>query len=201
MAVDLKSCGQGPYIMAAPIAFMIFAAGTLCALLCSPTWELNNLSALGTSKDFITAVTFGISCFVAGILVATFGLGKMIFERGLDRMSGFFFIIGGFSLLGVGIFDASSLELHNNVTMLFAFAMVMGISLASFSDILQGNKVVFIACILMLVIIIAQWPIFTGALSECVGIALASVWSFIQTAKYQNMGALSSFRRRSAERA
>ncbi len=179
--------------MAAPIAFLIFAAGTLFSLLHSPTWELNNLSALGASNDDVTAVTFGVSCFVAGILVATFGLGKMLFERGLDRMSGLFFILGGFGLLMVGIFDARNLELHNNVTMLFTFAMVMAIALASISDILQGDTVVFVTCVLMIVIIFAQWPIFSGALSECVAIALASIWSFVQTAKYQNRGALHSY--------
>ena len=191
--MDLKSCGQGPYIMAAPIAFLIFAAGTLFSLLYSPTWELNNLSALGASKDSVTAITFGVSCFVAGVLVATFGVGKMLFERGLDRMAGFFFILGGFGLLMVGMFDANSLELHNMVTRFFAFTMVMAISLASFADILQGDMVILVACILMLIIILAQWPVFSGALTECVAIALASIWSFLQTAKYQNRGALSSY--------
>lgn len=179
--------------MAAPIAFLIFAAGTLFSLLHSPTWELNNLSALGTSDDELTAITFGVSCFVAGVLVATFGVGKMLFERGLDWTSGIFFILGGIGLLLVGIFDASNLKLHNEVTMFFTFAMVMAISLASISDILQGNTAVFIACILMIAIIFLQWPIFSGALSECVAIALASIWSFIQTAKYQNKGALESY--------
>ncbi len=181
--------------MAAPVAFMIFAAGTLFALLHSPTWELNNLSALGTSRDSVTAVTFGVSCFVAGTLVATFGVGKMLFERGLDRMSGFFFILGGIGLLMVGMFDASNLRLHNEVTMFFTFTMVMAIALASMSDILAGDTVVFVTCVLMIVIIFAQWPIFSGALSECVAIALASIWSFVQTAKYQNRGHLRSFLR------
>ena len=48
----------------------------------------------------------------------------------------------------------------------------------------------FVYCIAMVAIIVVQWPVFSGAMSECIAIGLASVWSFIQTAKYQDLGML-----------
>ncbi|MBQ3736021.1 MAG: hypothetical protein II855_03705 [Candidatus Methanomethylophilaceae archaeon] len=189
--MGIKGYGQKPFIMAAPIAFIIFSIGTLISIINSPTWELNNLSALGGSKDALTAVAFGASCVSAGLLIAFFGVGKIIFERRLDKAAGAFFVLGGLGLMMVGIFDSSyHLDLHNIWTISFAAAMVIAVGLTSLSDILRGNILVFVYCIAMVAIIVVQWPVFSGAMSECIAIGLASVWSFIQTAKYQDLGML-----------
>ena len=189
--MGIRSYGQKPFIMAAPIAFIIFSIGTLFSIINSPTWELNNLSALGGSRYALTAVAFGASCVSAGLLIAFFGVGKMIFETRMDRASGLFFVLGGLGLVMVGLFDSTnSLSLHNTWTIFFAGAMVMAVGMTSLSDILRGNILVFAYCIAMAAIIIVQWPVFSGAMSECIAIGLASVWSFIQTAKYQDLGML-----------
>ena len=43
-----------------------------------------------------------------------------------------------------------------------------------------------------MVLIVVQWPIFTGAMSECVAIGLASVWAFVETMKYEKEDSLAT---------
>ena len=181
-----------PFILAAPLAFVVFLVGVLISIISAPTLDLHNLSALGKNDNYLTAVSFGITCVTSGILVMVYGFGKMIFEKGAHRVSGAFFLLGGLGLLLVGVYDASQLRLHNMVTVFFMLMMVIGISIASVSDIVNGNKAVFYTTIIIMVLIVVQWPIFTGAMSECVAIGLASVWAFVQTMKYEKEDSLAT---------
>lgn len=183
----LRDYGRRPYVMAAPLAFMLYSLGLMISIISSPTLDLSNLSALGGSSNEFTAVSFGVSCFVAGSLVAVYGIGKILFENFLNKVSGSFFILGGVFLVLVGFFDSdTTLRLHNTVTIYFMLCMIVAIGCASVSDIMDGDMKVLITCVAMVVIILIQWPFLSGAMSECVAIGLATIWSFVQTAKYMN---------------
>ena len=191
--MDLKRHGQRPYIIAAPVAFIIFFIGVCLGAGVDTTWVITkyNLSDLGTGKRTLAcAIIFEYACCLAGALLSLFGVGKYIFEKNLNKIAGAFFILGGFGLFLVGIWNAEWLTAHNISAGLFAVCMSVAIVLSTVSDILEENRLVFYSSLLILAFLAIQWPFFGGALSECMSIGSATVWFFIQIHKYWKQGKL-----------
>ena len=191
--MDLRSHGQRPYIIAAPMAFVIFFIGVCAAAMLDKSWDIfrHNLSDLGTGYRTLAAgLVFDYCCCVAGALLAVFGVGKCLFEKDLNKLSGMFFFIGGIFLALVGIANAEYLSLHNICSGMFAIFMATAIVLTTVSDLKEGNRLILVASILILLFLVFQWPLFKGALSECMAIGSATVWFFVQLYKYKKNGAL-----------
>ena len=193
--VDLKSHGQRPFIIAAPVAFIVFFVGVCVGGYLDPSWNVmkNNLSDLGSGYRTLAAgLVFDYCCCVAGALIAVFGLGKCLFEKEVNKLAGMCFIIGGTFLALMGIANVEYLSLHNICAGLFAIFMATAVVLTTVIDIREGNKVVFVASILVLLFLALQWPLFTGGLSECMAIGSVTVWFLVQFYKYWKNGSLSS---------
>ena len=191
--MDLRSYGQRPYIIAAPIAFAIFFVGVCLGAAIDPSWLItrHNLSDLGTGKRTLAcAILFDYACCAAGFLISVFGVGKYMFEEKLNKASGVFFIIGGFGLFMVGIWNAEWLTLHNISAGFFGIAMAIAIVLSSISDILERNRLVLISGILILAFLAICWPLFGNAIAESISIGCATVWFLIQLHKYWKNGQL-----------
>ena len=191
--VDLKSHGQRPYIIAAPMAFVVFFIGVCAGGMLDPSWNImkHNLSDLGTGYRTLAAgLVFDYCCCIAGALLAVFGFGKCLFEKEINKLAGLFFMIGGAFLALVGIANAEYLSLHNITAGMFAIFMATAIILTTIIDIKQGNKYVLVASILILIFLVVQWPLVKGGLSECMAIGSATVWFFVQLYKYWKNGSL-----------
>ena len=194
--MDYKKYGQRPYILAAPIAFVIIFVAIIVAAATEPTYNFfgnYDISDLGTDNRLLsTVLIFNISCSVAGILIAAFGFGKYHFEKeDWNEKAGVFFFISGVGLFFVGIFTADYDYPHNFFAGVFATGMAMGIILSTLQDIKLGNRFILYSGIVILAFLAIQWPFFNNAMSETMAIVSATAWFLIQLHKYWKQGKLS----------
>ena len=193
--MDLRRYGRRPFIIAAPLAMVIFILGIVIAMSLDTVWNFYdyNLSDLGTGdRVLLSAFIFDYFCCLAGFFISIFGTGKVLFEEKLDKVSGYFFVIGGFGLIMVGVLNAEFLTAHNIAAGVFAIDMATAIVLATISDIMKKDMLVLISGIIILAFLAIQWPFFHGAMSESMSIVSAAAWFFVQFYKYWKNGALST---------
>ena len=195
---------QRPYILAAPLAFAVIFLGICIAAPLDTKWDIMgsyDLSDLGkyTTRTVACAVVFNVSCYISGILILLFGTGKYMFEDGLEKISGAFFMLCGVGLSLVGILTADIPTSHNIAAGIFAISMSTAIVLGTVSDILKGDRLVLYSSIVILVVLVGGWVVFelmlgilTNARSELLSIICAAAWFFVQLYKYRKEGKLSS---------
>lgn len=189
--VDLRQYDHTTYIVAAPLAFVVFLVGLVITLVTvMPDWNLDkeNLSNLAGETSLLTGICFTITCVLAGALISFFGLGKTIYEEGLDKTAGFLFIISGISLMLVGLFNTNLYRLHMFVTLFFTTIVVIAICVTSFADILSGDRVMLLLHVLTLILVLAQIPFFTGGTAELMSIMFGALWAEAQLIKYHRRG-------------
>ena len=194
---------QKPYILSAPIAFIVIFLGIIIAAPLDTKWDIMgnyDLSDLGkyTRRTLACAVVFNISCHASGIFLCLFGIGKYKFENGLDKIAGVFFILCGAGLFLVGLFTADIPTLHNIAAGIFAISMTTGVVLATVSDIKKGDKLVLYSGIIILIVLVQGWELFElilgvlqNARSELLSILCAAAWFMVQLYKYKKLGKLS----------
>lgn len=196
---------QRPYIIAAPLAFVVIILGILISVPLDTQWDIMgnyDLSDLGkyTTRTFACAVVFNTSCCISGALLLLFGVGKYRFENGLDKVSGAFFILSGVGLFLVGILTADEPDhtTHNIAAGIFAISMSTAVVLSTASDIMKGDRMVLYSSIAILIMLVGGWVVFeltlgvlSNARSELLAIGCAAVWFFVQLYKYHNQGKLS----------
>lgn len=194
---------QRPYILAAPLAFIIIFLGICIAAPLDTKWDIMknyDLSDLGkyTTRTVACALVFNISCYISGILLILFGAGKYIFEKGLDEVSGLFFIFCGAGLSLVAVLTADVPTLHNVAAGIFAISMSTAVVLGTVSDIRKGNRMVLYSSIIILVVLVGGWLVFeltlgilSNARSELLSIFCAAAWFIVQLIKYGKEGKLS----------
>ena len=193
---------QRPYILAAPLAFIIIFLGICIAAPLDTKWDIMknyDLSDLGkyTTRTVACALVFNISCYISGILLILFGAGKYIFEKGLDEVSGLFFIFCGVGLSLVAVLTADVPTLHNVAAGIFAISMSTAVVLGTVSDIRKGNRMVLYSSIIILVVLVGGWLVFeltlgilSNARSELLSIFCAAAWFIVQLIKYGKEGKL-----------
>ena len=194
---------QRPYILAAPLAFIIIFLGICIAAPLDTKWDIMknyDLSDLGkyTTRTIACALVFNISCYISGILLILFGAGKYIFEKGLDEVSGLFFIFCGAGLSLVAVLTADIPTWHNVAAGIFAISMSTAVVLGTVSDIRKGNRMVLYSSIIILAVLIGGWLVFeltlgilSNARSELLSIFCAAAWFIVQLIKYGKEGKLS----------
>ena len=193
--VDYKKYGQRPYILAAPIAFIIVLVAMVLGALLDPSYNYfgnHNISDLGIAeRNIFTSILFNSACCIGGVLISAFGFGKYHFEKeDWNEKAGVFFFIGGVGLIFVGVFTADLPYPHNFFAGVFATGMVLGVVLSTLQDIKEGDKFILYSSIIILAYLIIEWPFFSNALSESMSILCATVWFLIQLNKYKKQGKL-----------
>ena len=194
---------QRPYIIAAPLAFAVILLGILISAPLDTKWDIMgnyDLSDLGkyTTRTLACAVVFNISCWISGILILLFGVGRFRFENGLDKVSGAFFVLCGIGLFLVGILTADNATTHNVAAGIFAISMSTAVVLGTISDIMKGDRMILYSSIVILIVLVGGWVVFelmlgvlTNARSELLAIACAAAWFMVQLYKYKKEGKLS----------
>ena len=194
---------QRPYILAAPLAFIVIFLGICIAAPLDTKWDIMgnyDISDLGkyTTRTVACAVVFNISCFISGFLIFIFGVGRYRFEEGLDKISGVFFAICGIGLYLVGILTADVPNTHNIAAGIFAISMSTAIILGTASDIRKGDRMVLYSSIIILMVLVGGWVVFelmlgvlSNARSELLSVFCAAAWFFVQLYRYQKQGKLS----------
>ena len=194
---------QKPYILSAPIAFIVIFLGICIAAPLDTKWDIMgnyDLSDLGkyTTRTLACAVVFNISCWISGILILLFGVGRFRFENGLDKVSGAFFVLCGIGLFLVGILTADNATTHNVAAGIFAISMSTAVVLSTVSDIMKGDKMVLYSSIAVLVLLVGGWVVFEltlgilgNARSELLAIGCVTIWFIVQLYKYYKQGKLS----------
>lgn len=194
---------QRPYILAAPIAFIVIFIGICLAAPLDTKWDIMgsyDLSDLGkyTTRTFACAIVFNVSCCISGLLILLFGVGRFRFENGLDNISGIFFILCGAGLFLVSILTADDPYSHNIAAGIFAISMTAAVVLGTVSDIRKGNMMVLYSSIIILIVLVGGWVVFElmlgilkNARSELLSIMCAAAWFVVQLYKYQKEGKLS----------
>lgn len=191
--MDLTQYDQSTYVVAAPLAFVLFLIGLCLTLLTTPpSWDLakENLSNLAGETRLITGILFTVTCILAGAMISFFGLGKTLFEGGLDKFSGILFIFSGISLILVGLFNTNLYRFHMIVTLFFTFMVVFAIVGTSLADVLSGDRVMLVIHLLTLILVLVQIPFFTGGAAELMSIIVGAVWSECQLIKYYRRGTI-----------
>ena len=188
MDMDIRKYGQKPFVFAAPFAFLLFFMFVCLAAAFNPLWgtSSHNLSHLGVGDNRLSVWLYNSGCFISGILMSLYGVGKYIFEEGLHKRAGIFIIIAGIGLFLEGIATGDYEPAHSIATAILLVPAGIGIVLATISDIRDGNRLVLYSAIILLVLLIIQWPFFFGATSEIMPIIAASFWSLVQLYKYFN---------------
>ncbi len=184
---------QNTYMVVAPLAFVVFLVGLVLTLLTTPpSWDLakENLSNLAGETSLLTGILFTITCVLAGIMIVYFGLGKVLYEEGLDNVSGILFVISGVSLVFVGLFNTNVYRMHMIVTLFFTFMVVFAIVGASLADILNGDRVMLVIHLVTLFLVLFQIPFFTGGAAELMSIIFGALWAECQLIKYRRHGSL-----------
>lgn len=193
---------QRPYIIAAPLAFAVILLGILISAPLDTKWDIMgnyDLSDLGkyTTRTLACAVVFNISCWISGILILLFGVGRFRFENGLDKVSGAFFVLCGIGLFLVGILTADNATTHNVAAGIFAISMSTAVVLGTISDIMKGDRMILYSSIVILIVLVGGWVVFelmlgvlTNARSELLAIACAAAWFMVQLYKYYRQGKL-----------
>ena len=190
--MNLRKYGQKPYIFAAPLAFLLFFMFLVISAWTNPLWgnESHNMSEMDLNVSMRSLYIFNAGCFIAGALIIVFGMGKWIFEKGLNKQSAPFIMIGGVGMILVGLFTNSYGVWHNVATGILLVSAGIGIVLATVADAKEGDRYVLYIGVIILIALIAQWPFFSGAVSEIMPIIAASFWSLVQLYKYYDNGVL-----------
>lgn len=190
--MDIRKYGQKPFVFAAPFAFLLFFMFVCLAAAFNPLWgtSSHNLSHLGVGDNRLSVWLYNSGCFISGVLMSLYGVGKYIFEEGLHKRAGIFFIIAGIGLFLEGIATCDYEPAHSIATAILLVPAGIGIVLATISDIRDGNRLVLYSTIILMVLLVIQWPFFFGATSEIMPIIAASFWSLIQLYKYYENGPL-----------
>ena len=189
--MDLTKYDHSTYVVAAPLAFVVFLVGLCLTLLTTPpSWDLakENLSNLAGDTSLITGVLFTITCILAGAMIVFFGLGKTIYEEGLDHISGILFMVSGASLILVGLFNTNLYIFHMIATLFFTFMIVFAIVGTSLADVKSGDRVMLVIHLLTLFLVLFQIPFFTGGAAELVSIMFGALWAECQLIKYRRRG-------------
>ena len=195
--MDLTQYDHSTYVVAAPLAFVVFLVGLCLTLLTTPpSWDLakENLSNLAGETSLLTGILFTITCVLAGFMIVFFGLGKTIYEEGLDHISGVLFMISGVSLILVGVFNTNLYRMHMIVTLFFTFMIVFAIVGTSLADVLSGDRVMLLIHLATLLLVLVQIPFFTGGAAELMSIVVGAVWAECQLIKYHRRGCQSEKR-------
>ncbi len=147
------------------------------AIFADGTWEFNvdTLSALGVSASCTAANIFNYTCMCAGLLIAIFGIGKLICKDGLDSVSALFVAVGGLFLIGVGAFNMDT-DYHNWFAWCFFTIIVIGMILSGFADWQNGRTVSAAITIITLGIMLAAVPGFALAGIEVIAVFSMCVW-------------------------
>ena len=188
--MDLKKYGERPYILLGPMAFLFYFIFVCLAAISNPAWSpaTGTLSNLGESNVPYTALFFNCGCFVAGTLVAISAFGKILFQKGIYKIAGYFFVLAGISLIMVGAITGKHEIAHDACALILFFNMGMGIVLTTAADVKAGNKLVLYSGIIILAILLIQWPFLGEGVSECFPIAGTMAWILVQTYKYHLEG-------------
>ncbi|MDY4579945.1 MAG: DUF998 domain-containing protein [Candidatus Methanarcanum hacksteinii] len=177
--MDLKKYGMSPYIAISLVGILCFLSGIVIAGCNEVGWDpwVNTLSDLGVSDSSLISSTFNISCYIAGICVFIFGLGLCVFSKdSLQKIGGMSIMVGGCGLFLVGAMTLSNVTMHNIATGLFCIPLVIGIILVTLHHFAIRNPFIMKSSIVVLLVTLIQWPIFTGALSEIASILCAIGW-------------------------
>jgi hypothetical membrane protein len=189
--VDLRDHHKNTYMVVAPMAFVVFLVGLVLTLTTTPpSWDLakENLSNLAGETSLLTGIMFTVTCMLAGIMIVYFGLGKAMYEEGLDNISGILFVISGVSLALVGLFNTNVYRLHMVVTLFFTFMVVFAIVGTSLADIKSGDRVMLAIHLATLILVLFQIPFFTGGAAELMSIVFGALWAECQLIKYYRRG-------------
>ena len=190
--MDPTTFHKETYVVVAPLAFVVFLVGLVLTLLTTPpSWDLakENLSNLAGETSLITGVLFTITCMLAGIMIVYFGLGKVLYEEGLDNVSGILFVTSGLSLMLVGLFNTNLYRMHMIVTLFFTFMIVFAIVGTSLADVLSGDRIMLILHLATLFLVLFQIPFFTGGAAELMSIIFGALWAECQLIKYHRRSA------------
>ena len=191
--MDATAFHKETYVVVAPLAFVVFLVGLVLTLLTTPpSWDLakENLSNLAGETSLITGVLFTITCMLAGIMIVYFGLGKVLYEEGLDNVSGILFETSGLSLMLVGLFNTNLYRMHMIVTLFFTFMIVFAIVGTSLADVLSGDRIMLILHLATLFLVLFQIPFFTGGAAELMSIIFGALWAECQLIKYRRRSVL-----------
>ena len=191
--MDPTTFHKETYVVVAPLAFVVFLVGLVLTLLTTPpSWDLakENLSNLAGETSLITGVLFTITCMLAGIMIVYFGLGKVLYEEGLDNVSGILFVTSGLSLMLVGLFNTNLYRMHMIVTLFFTFMIVFAIVGTSLADVLSGDRIMLILHLATLFLVLFQIPFFTGGAAELMSIIFGALWAECQLIKYRRRSVL-----------
>lgn len=193
--MDLQSRGEAPYIISGLVAILLFIVINMIGGAMDPNWSFdrNCLSDLGVSKDPVTSFLFSLSCFICGILLIVFAIGKYMFEDDLNVSASVFLIGACIGIFGVALFGSSgdTTALHNVMAGTFAGCVSVCVVLITVSDILHKNYLVLVSG--LVIGIVAVSTLFTAPqnMSEFITVGCVVAWFIVQLYKYYRQGMFS----------
>lgn len=109
--MDLKKYGQRPYILFSLVGTLTFGVLWLACILYDPSWDpaQNSISDLSMPP---TAPIFATACILTGILLALYGIGKVIYDDMPGWVAGIAMVLGSVGLCAMGMFNKEFYDIH-----------------------------------------------------------------------------------------
>ncbi len=191
--MDLKRKGERPYVICGMAAILLFTLAVMILGLADDKWSIgtDSISRLGVTPTAWVATTFNIICYITGILLAIYGIGKIIFEDGLYCAGGAFLMTSGIGAFFVGIFTDSFYPQHAVVAGIFAVGMGLALVFLTIADIMSGERWMAIFGFILMIVVIGS-AFIKPETAQVACLACVFAWFIVHFTKCYKKGMLES---------
>ncbi len=172
-----------PYAMCGILAIIVMSVDVLVGIQLDPSWNSSTsvICDLGVSSNEVIATSFVVSCCISGLLFIISSRMWFMKDSKLLKLTGLFVILAGISLMGIGIVDKSTDDIHQLVVAIYAALFIIGILFACIKDIMDHHWVLVIGFgILAVYSVISFSDLFPYLLTQFLLMGYVFIWYFLK---------------------
>lgn len=166
-----------PFTLAAMFTGALVPMAFVVAIFADGSWSfnVNTLSDLGISSDDMVAKLFMATCIIAGILMAVFGLGKLLIKHKFDSAAGFLIVLAGVMLVGVGLFDKTT-SVHPIIALLYFLFVAIAMFVSAYSEYINRRYLALSITIIAIVVSLSSLVALALPGAEVICVGVNCVW-------------------------
>lgn len=166
------------------VAAFIFSIVWVVAACADPSWSVGNdyVSQLGVSDVTLTKNIFNYGCFLVGVLMFVYGIGKAYAYRGAECASGMLVAIAGVLLFLIGMIHSGQ-DYHGIISILLFVCLAFAILAAGATDAKEGRMLNAAVCACVLVAAAISFAGISVEMGEAVMIAGSLAWIIADSLK------------------
>lgn len=171
------------YAACGMLAVIVMSVDVIVGIQLDPCWNYDTsvICDLGVSDDEMVSKSFLVSCCISGLLFVISSMMWLSKDSKLMKMTGVFVILAGISLMGVGIVDKTTDDIHQFVVTIYAALFIIGILFACIKDIMDRHLILVIGFgILAVYGMISFSDMFPYLLTQFLLMGYVFVWYFLK---------------------